>query len=97
MFAKVAALILAIGLCACALLAARQLRTQAAHELAESRLRGMQRDNELWRLRSQIAALVTPQRVQELASQISPFKPIAAEPAGPPGAALAGPVPEPRR
>lgn len=79
MFAKVAVLIIAIGLCACALLAARQLRIQAAHELAEARLRLMQRDNELWRLRAQIAARVTPEHVQALASRLNSLKPIAAD------------------
>lgn len=88
MVAKVAAVILAIGVCACILLAARQLRTQAAHELAEARLRVMQRDNELWRLRSQIAARVTPQRVQQMAAGLTPLKPIGIEPPQP--AAIAG-------
>lgn len=78
-FAKVAVLIVSIGVCACALLAARQMRTQAAHELAEARLRLLQRDNELWRLRAQIAAKVTPERVQILATKLNSLKPIAAD------------------
>lgn len=94
MFAKVAAIILAIGLCACALLAARQMRTQAAHELAEARLRVMQRDNELWRLRAQIAARVTPQKIQQLAAKLTPLKPISADG---PESSLAGANAEPHR
>jgi hypothetical protein len=95
-FAKVAVLILSIGLCACVLLAARQMRTQAAHELAEARLRLQQRDNELWRLRARIAAMVTPERVQQLATKLNSLKPIAAD--NPPRRApLAGPVPDPSR
>ena len=91
MFAKLAVLILSLALCACALLALRQMRTQAAHELAEARLRLLQRDNEFWRLRNRIAAGVTPERVGQLASGLSPLKPMAPEAAP---AALAGPIPE---
>ena len=94
MFAKVAVLIACIGLGACALLAARQMRTQAAHELAEARLRLMQRDNELWRLRAQIASRVTPEHVQQLATRLNSLKPIAADLQRP---SLAGPVAPPPR
>ena len=80
-----------LALAACALLCLRQMRTQSAHELAEARLRVLQRDNEFWRLRTQIAARVTPERVEQLAARINPLKPIPAEPA--PGA-LAGPLPD---
>jgi hypothetical protein len=95
-FAKVAVLILCIGLGACALLAARQMRTQAAHELAEARLRLMQRDNELWRLRAAIAARVTPERVQQLATKLSSLKPIAAD-LERRETPLAGPIADPSR
>lgn len=79
MVAKLAAVILAIGILACALLAVRQMRTQAAHELAETRLRIMQRDNQLWRVRTQIAEAVAPQRVQALAATLSPLTPLTPE------------------
>jgi hypothetical protein len=95
-FAKVAVLIVCIGLCACALLAARQMRTQAAHELAEARLRLMQRDNELWRLRARIASKVTPEHVQMLATRLNSLKPIAAD-AAPTKSTLAGATPDPTR
>ena len=90
MFAKIVVVILSLGLCAAALLSLRQMRTQAAHELAEARLRVLQRDNELWRLRAQIAEHVTPERIQELAAKIHPLKPVGGDPLLPP--VLAGPI-----
>ena len=79
MVAKVAVLVVGLGLCACALLTMRQMRTQAAHELAEAWLRVAQRDNELWRIRADIAAKVTPERVEQMAVKINPLKPAANE------------------
>ncbi len=79
MFAKCLAIILTLGACACVLLAARQARIRAAHDLAEARLRIVQRDQELWKLRASIAANVTPQRVQRLASALTPLRPIVPE------------------
>jgi cell division protein FtsL len=93
-FAKLVVLIVALAACACGLLCLRQMRTQAAHELAEARLRVLQRDNEFWRLRSRIAAKVTPEHVEQLAGRLMPLKPVG--PDQHPGA-LAGPVEEPRR
>jgi hypothetical protein len=78
-FAKLVVLILSVGACACVLLAARQVRVQAAHDLADARLRVMQRDNELWELRARIASRVTPANIQRVAARISPLKPIGGE------------------
>lgn len=78
MFAKLALLVLSIGACACVLLATRQLRIETANDLADARLRLMQRDNELWRVRAQIAARVTPERVREMASAVGEMQPIVA-------------------
>ncbi len=79
MFAKVVVVIVGIGACACGVLAVRQMRTQAAHELAEARLRIMQRDNELWRLRSRIAQNVTPARVHEMAAKLGSLQALTPE------------------
>jgi cell division protein FtsL len=79
MFLKLAALICGIAITACALLAARQLRTQTAHELSQARLRVMRLDNERWKLRSEIASLITPEHIKEMASRQTPLKPIAGE------------------
>jgi hypothetical protein len=93
MFAKLAVLIVGIALTASCLLAARQMRTQAAHELAQARLRVMKLDNERWKLRSDIASRITPEHVQEMASRLSPLKPIAGEFPAPP-LAVAPPAPQ---
>ncbi|MFN0131895.1 MAG: hypothetical protein ACKVW3_05110 [Phycisphaerales bacterium] len=93
MFAKLVAVVLAVCVGACALLVIRHLRTQAAHELAESRLRLQQRDNDLWRIKARIAAAVTPSRVQQMASRLGTFKPLAADlpPMEMPGRLVEGP------
>lgn len=76
MFAKLLAVILSLAACGCVLLAARQARIQAAHDLAEARLRIVRRDNELWRLRAEIASRVTPEQVRRLASAVTPLRPL---------------------
>lgn len=83
MLAKLAVLVVCMGLCACALLAARQMRMQAAHELTEARLRVMKHDNDLRRIRAQIASRITPEDVERMASQFEPIKPIASDVAPP--------------
>lgn len=65
MFAKLVALILAFGACGGGLLAMRQSRLQAAHELAESRLRVERHELRIRELRAEIAAGITPERVTE--------------------------------
>ena len=68
MFAKLVALILAFGACGGGLLAMRQSRLQAAHELAEARLRLREHDERLLRLKAEIAARTTPPEIgQKLA------------------------------
>lgn len=76
MFAKLVALVVCIAACACTLLATRQARVQAAHELADARLRVMQRDNDLWRTRADIASLVTPEHVRIMAAGLGPMQPM---------------------
>lgn len=76
MFWKLAAAIIALGLFACALLAMRQGRLQAAHEMAQTQLRIRALDEKLYLLRAQIAERVTPQQVRELASDVGPLHPI---------------------
>lgn len=76
MFLKFAALIVSLGACACTLLALRQSRLQAAHELAEAQLRIRVHDERLWRLRSEIALRVTPAHVQLMAADLGPTHPL---------------------
>jgi hypothetical protein len=61
------------------LLGARQMRMQAAHELTLARLRVVQHDNELYRVRSKIAARITPEQVKQMAAEVSPLKSIASD------------------
>lgn len=77
MFGKIAVLIVSAGLCACALLAARQMRTQAAYELAQARLRAVRIDEDVSRIRAVIATRVSPERVLEMAARANPMKPLA--------------------
>ena len=79
MFAKFAVLIVGLSLVAAGLLAARQVRTQCAHELAQARVRVMRLENERWKLRAEIAALITPEHVTEMAGRQTPLKPLAGE------------------
>jgi hypothetical protein len=78
-FGKIVAMIVAMGLCAAALLTVRQLRTQAAHELAQTRLRIMAQENELRRVKAQIAARVTPEHVKSMAGRIGSLKPVVSD------------------
>ncbi len=66
MFAKLVALILGFGACGGGLLAMRQSRLQAAHELAEARLRVERHELRVRELRAQIAERITPERVLEI-------------------------------
>lgn len=79
MFAKLAAVIVSMGLVACILLAVRQQRVQAAHEMADVQRRVMEHDRTLWHLRAEIAARVTPGQVEKAAKRLGPTAPITAE------------------
>lgn len=87
-FAKVAFLVLALGLLAASLLTLRQMRTQAAHELARARLRILDRESELQRIRMRIGELVTPEHIEALSAGLVPMRPIAAPPPPPADAPL---------
>ena len=75
-FGRIVVMIAAMGLCAGTLLMVRQLRTQSAHELAGTRLRIMEQENELRRLKAQIAAKVSPENVKAMAGRLGSLKPI---------------------
>ena len=79
MFGKLAVAIVSTGVCACGLLAARQMRTQAAYELTQSRLRAVQIDHEAARVCAKISAHVSPEHVLQMASKLDSLKPLAAE------------------
>ncbi len=80
MFAKVAVVILALGICACSLLALRQARLQAANELAEARLRVRAIDERVSLTRTAIASLVTPEQVERMTEWVDePLVPLASQ------------------
>ena len=76
---KLGALIVGLGLIACVLLGIRQLRVQAAHEMADVQNRIARHDRELWKLRVEIAKLTTPDRVETLARKYGLLMPISDE------------------
>lgn len=76
MFAKLVAVVVSLGACACGLLAMRQSRLQAASELAQVQLRISKLDQELWTLRSDIATRITPQHIERMALDVGPLRPM---------------------
>lgn len=77
-FAKIVLVIVALGICACSLLALRQARLQAANELAEARLHVRAIDERVSLVRTAIAGRVTPERVEEMTRQVpTPMVPLA--------------------
>ncbi len=77
MFAKLCVLILVFGSCSGGVLAMRQSRLQAAHELAESRLRVREHEQRLRELRARIAALSNPETVRAMTQRTitAPLRP----------------------
>ena len=75
MFPKLVVLIVGVGVCGGSLLAMRQARVQMAHEMAESRLRVRALDEQLSRVRAEIADSVHPDRVEQMASSLGPMEP----------------------
>jgi hypothetical protein len=73
LFAKLVVLILTIGGVAATLLAARQQRLYAVHESAQAMRRIVEHDRTLWRLRSEIAERVTPNKVRKLVNRFGPL------------------------
>jgi len=78
-FSKLCVLILSFGVVACGLLANRQMRVLAAHDMADVQKRIARHDRELWKLRAEVARRVTPEKVRELAAQFGPLAPISPE------------------
>jgi hypothetical protein len=85
-FAKACIAVLALGACGCSLLAIRQARLQAAHDLAKTQLEIQRADEELWKLRAAIAERVTPVRVEEMAVEMADLRPLLSTPVPPPPA-----------
>jgi hypothetical protein len=71
MLAKIIIFILAMALVSVAVLVTRQLRTQALSEAAATRLRIVEADAALWRLRAEIAQRSGPGAIKDLAGNDS--------------------------
>lgn len=78
MFWKLCVLILVIGVIGGVLLTTRQLRIQAAHELADVQRRVASHDRDLWQLRVEIARRTTPDEVSMRVKKLGPLAPIGA-------------------
>ena len=72
-FAKLSAVIVTMGAVACILLAVRQQRVQAAHELADVQRRVLEHDRTLWQLRSEIAAKTMPTSIAASTKRFGPL------------------------
>ncbi len=78
MFAKLVAVVVALGACGCTLLSMRQSRIQIASEIAQTQIRINQEDERLWVLRARIAEQVTPAQVEQMAGSVAALRPLVA-------------------
>ncbi|TVQ63125.1 MAG: hypothetical protein EA378_02200 [Phycisphaerales bacterium] len=74
MFAKLVVTILACGACGGALLSVRHARLQAAHEMAEARLRIRHHERDLQRMRAEISMRITPEQVEAMSVMLGPLQ-----------------------
>ncbi len=79
MFPKLAFIILSLGAIGCSLLQLRHERLHAASELVRIQLNVRSQDERLWKLRTEIARLVTPENVRTMAGNIGPLRPLVPE------------------
>ena len=80
MLAKIVVFILAMALVSVAVLVTRQLRTQALSEAAATRLRIVEADAALWRLRAEIAQRSSPSAIRRLAAEDRELAPLRLDP-----------------
>ncbi|MBX3363543.1 MAG: hypothetical protein KF866_02150 [Phycisphaeraceae bacterium] len=76
MLAKMMVLIVSAGACGAGVLALRQARLEAARELAESRLRVMAVEEQLARVRADIARRLHPANLHQMSETLGPLTPI---------------------
>lgn len=79
MLAKAVFVVIGIGAMSATLLALRQQRLQAAHELARTQIRVERQDEELWKVRARIATLVNPQNVAMMAGEMTELHALVAD------------------
>lgn len=68
-------MIVSLALIAGALLAVRQQRIMAAHEMVRSHQRIVRYEHDLWRLRIEIAQRLAPGRIEQIAASLGPLRP----------------------
>lgn len=73
---KLALIIVSGAVIAACLLAVRQQRIQAVHDMTRALERAAQADEELWRVRVEIARHVSPDSMHAHVKRIGPTKPI---------------------
>lgn len=81
MFVKLVVLILVFGGTGIGVLSVRQSRLQAVHEMAESRHRALQLNEQAGEIRSLIVRSSTPQRVHQIMASHGDFVPASSTPA----------------
>ncbi|MSR29527.1 MAG: hypothetical protein EXS03_08145 [Phycisphaerales bacterium] len=64
MFAKIAALVLGIGVLACGVLVERQQRYELARDISRAHWRMLEQERTLWALRAEIARRTRPDEVR---------------------------------
>jgi len=74
--AKLAVMVTVAALTAAWLLSVRQQRIMAAHDLISAHRRMAENERTLWRLRVEIANLLTPDRIEQIAGAVGPMQPI---------------------
>lgn len=90
---KLAALILIGASAGASLLVVRQQRLQAVHEMTRAAERMIEMERALWRLRTEVASRVTPQRIEADFSDDIAMEPIPLEWCPPDGEPLADATP----
>ncbi len=83
MFAKLCVLIISMGAVALTLLALRQQRIEAVHQMAMVNLRIMEADRGIARLRTDIVASLEPKKIEAMASKLGTLRPIEVRPVRP--------------
>ncbi len=79
MLAKLCIVIMAVTLTAASMLTVRQQRLDAVYDMARSLERAAAHDRQLQEVRIDIARMVTPESVLQMAGRVGPFEPIPLE------------------
>ncbi|NBX37049.1 MAG: hypothetical protein EBR10_07490 [Planctomycetes bacterium] len=70
MFAKIAAIIVGVGVLACGVLAQRQQRYELARDISRAHWRMLEQERTLWSLRTEIARRTSPDDVRSAVDRL---------------------------